>query len=299
MKGLRIYLFIVIGALAVTFSVSAQTPDNSAFVSWVKAAASYDRTQKQTYPEFTYQCADDDHHLADLRNNYHLDSIAGIGSEVERAIRLLDWFHRQVPHEDVAPAPVLTADYIISYHREKKIGQGCYPLSIAMNEIFLAMGFKSRSVICFSNLYPVSHGGHVIDAVYIDSLQKWIYMDPQENAYIKDEKGNLLSLAEVRERLINGRPLILNPTANYHGVPTKKEAYLYQFMTEHMYRMICAVHSEYNSQTRTAGKLLQYVELLPAGSVDPSPDGWETEVRKEWQVITYHTNNDVLFWQKP
>jgi hypothetical protein len=289
---------IILSLIGFAMSASGQTRDANSYVSWEKTAASYERAQNQTYPAFTYQSSDAAA-LTGLRNMYNLDSVAGKGSEVERAIRLLDWFHRQVPHEDVAPVSLLTTDNIIRYHHDKKIGQGCYPLSIAMNEIFLAMGFRSRSVICFSNRYPVSQGGHVIDALYIDSLQKWVYMDPQENAYIKDEKGNLLSLAEVRERLIDGRPLVLNPTANYHGVPTKKEVYLYQFMAEHMYRMICPVNSEYNSQTRSDGRLLQYVELLPAGSLDPSVDGFETCVKKDYRVITYHTNNDQLFWQAP
>ena len=289
---------IIAGLLGFALSVSGQTTDNNSYVSWEKTRAPYDRTQKQSFPAFTYQSSDNVH-LSELRRVYNLDSVAGKGSETERAIRLLDWFHRQVPHEDVAPVSLLTADNILRFHREKKIGQGCYPLSIAMNEIFLSMGFRSRSVVCFSNRYPEAQGGHVINAVYIDSLQKWIYMDPQENAYIKDEKGNFLSLAEVRERLIDGRPLVLNPTANYHGVQTRKEEYLYTFMEEHMYRMICPVNSAYDSQTRGDGELLQYVELLPAGSADPSIDMFETCVKKGYQVITYHTNNDELFWQAP
>jgi hypothetical protein len=168
-----------------------------------------------------------------------------------------------------------------------------------MNEIFLSMGYKSRSVICFSNLYPEAHGGHVINAVYMNSLNKWIYMDPQENAYIKDENGKFLSIAEVRERIKDGKPMVLNATANYHNVPTKKEEYLYHFMAQHIYRLICPLNSEYNSQTRSAGKLIQYVELLPAGSTDPTVDGFETGVTKTYQVITYHTNNDLPFWDKP
>lgn len=298
MKSFFVYLLLLSGLSSSLSAASVNTRDSVDFVALLKKTGPYNNAQNQNYPVFTYQSsvAPD---LVALRKTYHLDSVAGKGSEVDRAIRLLDWFHRQVPHQDVVPIPELTAQHIITFYKEKKIGQGCYPLSIAMNEIFLSMGFKSRSVICFSNLYPVAQGGHVINSLYIDSLKKWIYMDPQENAYIKDEKGNFLSIAEVRERLISGKPLILNPTANNHNVPTKKEEYLYQFMAQHIYRMICPVNSEYNSQTRADGKLIQYVELLPSGSIDPLTDGFETSVHKNYQVITYHTNNDLLFWQKP
>jgi len=277
---------------------SAMPKDSIDHIAILKKSLPYNHNGEQNYPAFTYQSADDPH-LSDLRKTYHLDSVAGKGSEITRVVRLLQWFHNEVPHSDVKPLEVLTAKNIIETYRTTKYAQGCYPLSIAMNEIFLSMGIKSRSVICFSDKYPTPEGGHVINSVYIDSLNKWIYIDPQENAYIKDEKGNFLSIAEVRERLIDGRSLILNATANYHQVPDKKEVYLYQFMAEHLYRMICPVNSEWDSQTREGGKTLQYVELLPYGSQEPGIDGFETKKHQDYMVISYHTNNEVLFWQKP
>lgn len=264
----------------------------------LKQSPPYDRTQKQTYPAFTYQPASAAH-LVELRERYQLAQVAGRGSETDRVLRLLAWFHAQVPHIDGPNLDTLTAINIIEKYRKVKAPQGCYPLAIALNEVLLAMGFKSRTVICFSAKYPTPSGGHVITSVYIDSLRKWIYLDPQENAYIKDEQGHFLSIAEVRERLIDGRPLVLNASANYHGVPTKKEDYLYTFMMTHLYRMICPLNSEWDSQSRHAGKTLTYVELLPYGSRDPAIDGFETKQTAKGSVITYHTNNDLLFWQQP
>jgi hypothetical protein len=277
---------------------SAMKKDSIDHIAILKKSAPYHRGEDQNFPTFTYQSADDPH-LTDLRKTYHLDSVAGKGGEISRVIHLLQWFHDQVPHDDVKTLDVLTAKNIIETYRSTKYAQGCYPLSIAMNEIFLSEGIKSRSVICYSGKYPTPSGGHVINSVYIDSLNKWIYIDPQENAYIKDEKGNFLSILEVRERLIDGRALILNATANYHHVPEKKEVYLYQFMAEHLYRMICPVNSAWDSQTREDGKLLEYVELLPYGSQEPGIDGFETKKHQNYMVISYHTNDDLLFWQKP
>ncbi|WCT13098.1 transglutaminase domain-containing protein [Mucilaginibacter jinjuensis] len=278
--------------------VHAAQKDSSNYVAILAKSQPYHRGESQSFPAFTYQSPDDPH-LTELRKNYHLDSIAGKGSEVTRVLRLLQWFHDEVPHDDVKPLDVLTAKNIIETYRSTKYAAGCYPLSIAMNEIFLSMGIKSRSVICFSAKYPTPEGGHVINSVYIDSLHKWIYVDPQDNAYVKDEKGNFLSITEVRERLIDGRPLVLNATANYHHVPDKKEVYLYQFMAQHLYRMICPVNSAWDSQTREEGKTLEYVELLPYGAQEPGIDGFETHKHRNYLVINYHTNDDLLFWQKP
>ncbi len=298
MKILRFCPFMLGMFLFSSFSVFAETGDTVNYVNVLKKSPGYNTGEKQFFPAFTYQSASDPN-LTHLRLTYHLDSVAGSGNDISRAIRLLEWFHNQVPHEDVGNLPVLNAENIIKNYREKHISQGCYPLSIAANEIFLSMGFKSRSVICFAGTYPYSNGGHVINSVFIPSLDKWIYMDPQFNAYIKDEKGNFLSIAEVRERLISGAPMILNQTANYHHVPSTIEDYLYTFVAKVIYRMISPLNSEYDSQTRNNGKLLQYIELLPAGSIDPSVDMFETGDHKTWRVITYHTNNDQLFWQKP
>ncbi len=258
----------------------------------------YNRALAQTFPEFTYESSTDAP-LMHLREKYKLDSVAGKGTDVEKALRLLAWFHDQVPHGDVAPLPVLTAENIIDTYRQKHYPQGCYGLAISMNEILLSMGYQSREVICFSNRYPQPSGGHVINTVFIPSLDKWIYIDPQENAYLKDEQGHFLSIAEVREHLVSKKPIVLNSTANYHGMPAKKEDYLDQFMGTHLYRIICPLNSRYNSETRSNNQTLEYVELLPYGGQEPPFGMVESQRKANYSVICYHTSNDAIFWQKP
>lgn len=260
----------------------------------------YNMDQRQTFPDFTYQTADHPELVA-IKEKYDLETVAGNGSDIEQAKRLLKWFHDEVPHNDAPNIDTLNAKSIIDSYRENKQAHGCYPLSIAMNEVFLSMGFKSRTVICFSGRYPSPEGGHVINSVFIPSLQKWIYMDPQDNAYVMDENNKLLSIAEVRQRLIYNQPLQLNKDANYHGKADDIKDYLYTFMAKNLFRIICPLQSEFNSQTRTKGKLMQYVELLPVGSKDPVVDGFETNINPKTgiQVISYHTNNEELFWKTP
>lgn len=292
--------FFIIGCLLLVAVVQlqAQTYRNYLHVKELGKSGPYNNTEHQSFPNFTYQSPSNPQ-LVELRKTFNLDSVAGKGSQTDRAVRLLNWFHNQVPHQDTLNIDSLNAMNVISFYRTHKVGQGCYVLSIGMNDVFLAMGFKSRSVICFSGLYPEAHGGHVVNALYIDSLNKWIYIDPQDNAYMKDEKGVFLSIEEVRQRIIDGRPIVLNSTANYHNTPTKIQDYVYTFLAEHLYRMICPVVSEYNSQTITPGKVFTYVELLPEGSKDPKPDRFESSAGQRYNVITYHTNNSSAFWKRP
>lgn len=280
------------------FSCSSFGQMSSPGISQLKKSGPYEHTTATDFPKFTYQDADSKD-LSALRKKFALEKIAGNGTDVEKAINLLEWFHNEVPHDDEENLSILNANNIIDSYRTRKIMQGCYPLAIAMNEIFLAMGYKSRIVICFSSDYAHPNGGHVINSVYIDSLNKWVYMDPQDNVYVMDEDGNLLSVMEVRERLIAGGFVSINQKANYHQKPQTAKAYFEEFMGEHMFRFICPLSSSYGSETRTPGKILRYVELLPMGSEKPPMDKFETGQHKGVEVKNYHTSNDKAFWSAP
>jgi hypothetical protein len=39
--------------------------------------------------------------------------------------------------------------------------------------------------------------------------------------------------------------------------------------------------------------------LLPLGSGEPANDKFETGTKKGYNVTSYHTNNDQVFWAKP
>jgi hypothetical protein len=68
--------------------------------------------------------------------------------------------------------------------------------------------------------------------VFSNDLKKWIYLDPTNNAYIMDEKGTLLSIEEVRQKMIENKPLILNPDANWNNLEvTDPTFYLTYYFT--------------------------------------------------------------------
>ena len=63
--------------------------------------------------------------------------------------------------------------------------------------------------------------------VYSNTLDKWIWVDPTNNAWVMDENGIMLSVQEVRERLRDGRPVTLNEEANWNNQQKiTKEYYL-------------------------------------------------------------------------
>lgn len=88
-------------------------------------------------------------------------------------------------------------------------------MATILNECYLSLGFKSRYITCMPKETEFDDC-HVINMVYSNDLKRWIWVDPTFDVYVMDEKGELLGLKEVRERLTNGKMLILNPEANWN-----------------------------------------------------------------------------------
>jgi hypothetical protein len=121
------------------------------------------------------------------------------------------------------------------------------------------------------------------------------------DAYVMNEQGALLSIEEVRERLVTKRPLLLNPDANWnHRQSTIKENYLYSYMAKNLYMLECPVSSEYDTETTVSGKTYNYVRLLPLDYFKQLPRKQVRHSNKQQtDHVFYITNNPAAFWQAP
>ena len=101
--------------------------------------------------------------------------------------------------------------------------------------------------------------------MYSDSLQKWLWIDPSFNAYVKDENDNMLSIKEVRERLIDDRTLVLNKDANHNNEnKTTKEWYLDSYMAKNLYWFQSPAYSCYNPEGQNRRNRTN-ISLTPTG----------------------------------
>lgn len=270
------------------------------YIGKLKKASKYNTKDLRTVPAFTYQ---DSSHVAlkALRKKYNLDSIAGDAGEIHQMLNLMHWIHNLVEHDGKHSNPdIKNADDMIQACSDGSRGLNCRGLAISLNECFLALGFKSRYVTGMPKELKFDDC-HVINMVYSNDLKKWIYLDPTHDAYVMDEKGVLLSVEEVRERLINGKPLLLNPGANWNNAePTEAREYLYNYMAKNLYRLECPVSSEYNYETEFPDKNTVYLELLPLDGINQTPQKTEHVNQKtNFKIISYVTNNPNLFWTVP
>jgi hypothetical protein len=150
--------------------------------------------------------------------------------------------------------------------------------------MYLAMGWPSRFLTCQPKAYDTDQDCHVINIVWSQKLNKWIWMDPTFAAYITDENGLLLHPGEVRERMIDDKPLVLNSDANWNNKNKEsKEAY-FEYMAKNLYILSAYTYSCFN--TEGGKEKTKYVTLLP-----------ENFNYKDW--CNLKTNNDEYFWQKP
>lgn len=266
----------------------------------LKNAGKYNFADNRFVPKFTYQSADHPN-LQKIRKDLKLDSIAGNGSELLQIFNLMHWVHNLVKHDGSSDNPTLkNAIDLINVCKVQNRGVNCRMLATILNECYLSMGIKSRYITCMPKETEFDDC-HVINMVYSKELEKWIWIDPTIDGYVMDEKGNLLGIQEVRERLIKGQPLVLNADANWNRENLQtKDFYLDNYMAKNLYRLETPLHSEYDNETWKSGKEITYVELLPLDGLEQTPQKEEkTNDSLGVKFINYKTNNPNLFWAKP
>ncbi len=268
------------------------------YLKTLKKAGTYDKTQKRNIPQFTY-LDKKDKHLKKIRKDFNLDSIAGGGNETSKLLNILHWVHNIVRHDGSSVNPTLkNAIDIVNTCKIENRGVNCRMMAIILNECYLSMGYKSRMVTCMPKSLEFDDC-HVINTVYVENEKRWIWLDPTFNAYVMDETGRLLGIQEVRERLINDKPLILNPEANWNNQNSQsKEYYLEKYMAKNLYRLECPIHSTYNLETTENGKTIEYIQLLPLDGINQEPEIQEFTNKNTYMTYkTYISNNPDLFWE--
>ena len=218
--------------------------------------------------EFRYQ-PKRSNNLCKVRDYFKLDSVAGQGDELSKIINLLHFAHDNIRHDGSNQAfAELDAIDLYNYYKATGKGVNCRQLAISLCEMYLSMGIPARYVTCMP-ADSLDYECHVINTVWSSQLQKWLYIDPTMDAWVTDENGTLLSIAEVRERLINDQP------------------YLETYMAKNLYYFVCKKLNRFNPES-------VYRDNDPEGDVRLIPVGF---VNNNWKCDT--TTDPEVFWAKP
>ena len=224
--------------------------------------------------------------LQRVKAYFNLDKVAGKGDEISRIKNVLKHIHNLIRHDGSNGNPEhLNAIDLVEACKDGSRGLNCRGMAIVLNECFLAMGIPSRYVTCMPKDYI--NDCHVINAVWSSQLGKWLWIDPEFNAWVTDKQGNLLSIQEVRENLRNGTPVVLNKEANWNNQNKETtEEYLYNYMAKNLYYLIVSANQEYGLEDHAVPNAAHMICLVPTGFSSSHTQGL---------VV----NDDAWFWQGP
>lgn len=252
---------------------------------------------KESAPYAAYDGAEDltikyaqpsDSLLTRSRQYFNLDSIAGNGDDVSRIKNLLYWVHDLVPHDGGSSWPDCPMNLVDLYNvcKAENRGLNCRFMAIMLAEALLAEGIPSRYLTCQSKAFATDPDCHVITVAWAESLGKWVWVDPTFAAFVTDENGLMLHPGEVRERLQNNRPLVLNEDANWnHQSPQTKEEYLENYMAKNLYVISANMIQQSEPEGASSHPQGHVIALVPSGFQFPN---------------AHHVISDpTLFWSAP
>jgi hypothetical protein len=136
-----------------------------------------------------------------LRNQYSILKVAGNGNGFSKAVNLMCWVHENVVHcgggkqEDILRDSISILNY--TFGKGQMPGIFCYDIAIVFTECCLAAGLTARTIHC-KPFSPNDVDTHVVSMVYINEMNKWVFFDPNNNAYFADKNGTALSPLEAR-----------------------------------------------------------------------------------------------------
>jgi hypothetical protein len=251
------------------------------FLAILKSHSQYNFSDNRPVNKFIYLPADNPE-LKLLRNRFNLDSIAGKGPETTKIINLLYWVHNSFRYDGSKDVPQFDGiTDLVTKTIKNKGTMHCGALTWVLTDCYLAMGYKARQVVCLPE-DSTDVDCHSIVTVYSEIQKKWLWMDPTNCAYVMNEKGELLSIAEVRESLVSDKPLKLNMEANLNNTPVVKESYLYQYMAKNLFAFQCFSEKDGRSISNMLMPVT-YKGIYPRTALN----------------YPKYTNNPDKFWAKP
>ena len=174
-------------------------------------------------------------------------------------------------------------------------------MAITLNDVLLAIGWRSRFVACIGH-DPEDPDCHVVTAVFAESLGRWIMLDAAFNCYFTNGEGEILGLQEVRAKIAVGDPVAvggdigLNPGPGltwWDGFDLR--SFYAGYMSKNLFRMEATVLSEFNYESAPKDRI--YCSLQPAGYAAIRP---EVARRADgFRNVRLVISDAMAFWAPP
>lgn len=251
-KIIRILLFAV-GATVLAAVVKLGLSGYELQVSGIKNQVidiRFDRTNKVWYDEMVKllreagQYKEDTakieiNHIPDIKRAeeimeyFCLDTLYDAGASTwEKTLAIGEFVAKNIPHDNQEEYPeYVNAIGLWEYTKTVAPAFNCRLHSILAYELLTAAGIKARYITCLP--YDRNDNDcHVVNEVWLPETGKWVMIDTDKKRYMTDRKGNLLSLAEIREHFINDKKVVVY----FHfDNPISKTTYYHAYMAKNTY----------------------------------------------------------------
>ena len=222
----------------------------------------------------------------EIREYFCLDTLYdACASTWEKTLAIGKFVASNIQHDNQKEYPeYVNAIGLWEYTKTVAPAFNCRLHSILTYELLTAAGIKARYITCLP--YDRNDNDcHVVNEVWLPETGKWVMIDTDMKRYVTDRKGNMLSLAEIREHFINDKKVVV-----YHNFdsPSSRISYYHAYMAKNTYWFCCwgdlGFYQE-DYKTFPESKLRsRYYALVP--------EGFETFSGRE---IT--TNDSEQFWR--
>lgn len=145
--------------------------------------AKYSSDTRNDEFKFLYEENNDNEYLTKLRNQYQLDQVVQeADSDTERVLKILNWVHNRWKHDGNNEPSKNDAISILEEAKEGKNFR-CVEYGIVASACLNAIGLKARVLsLMTEDVETRQYGaGHVVTEVFLNDLQKWVFIDGQWN----------------------------------------------------------------------------------------------------------------------
>lgn len=246
--------------------------------------------------DITFLCNHNHPQLDVLKKGYPIEFIAGSGNDFSKAVNLLKWVSANSRHKgdfrgNVESNAIALLNY--SFGKGEEGGINCVGLATILAECLLAVGVAARKVFIMP-CSPYDGDNHVVTHAYIRELNKWVMFDPTWSACVSNEKGEYLSLLELRGVLSNQEDILLNEGAGYNGksMTEKDIQYFREYFAKNLFYLQTSEVSTFNDDAPNN----RFITLCPHGF---SPQA-KTLNNIEYRMKKYAAFDDpfMLDWKK-
>lgn len=216
----------------------------------------------------------------ELKSKYKLQNTAKDGTELSRALRLMNEYAPRLTHKSDYDnhVPQNALDLLAYSLDNKKHGINCRAKAQILNEMCLSLGMYARKVWIMP--YSDYDGDcHVVNEVWDSSLAKWVMLDITNNEYWVDENNVPLSVLEIRKKAALTEfctPVeVGDKTKDLRGLREEKIGDFLYIVKNMVYMRYCTDYtvgeSEKKYMLRPKNMPTEFTLLISENSVERSP----------------------------